>query len=517
MAVIQRYVNRSAANSPGGDGTTNGVSGSTRAYYSSSEAEANEAASFNGDRLVVTCTYGTSGSDDTTFLYIDGSTMTTAADYITWEPASGDEAVKGGIESTRYTIAPSTSDVAVTMGDQYIRINGLQVINATTGIRDRFTPANSELYVDSCYVDCNSADQGIEIGDADTTAYIRNNVIIGPQANFRGGLVATAGTIYAYDNIFYGLYDGIRNLGGTTTAVNCASFNNSNNDFNSVTTVDHCISDDGTGTNAQTIVGDEFTNPATGNFTAVASTAIDGNGIGPTSDANVPTLDIEGDTRSGTTCTIGVDEIVAGGTTYNEAIAESIGLSETQVAALIMDPAIAESIGLSETQVALLDMNIANAESIALSETQASTLIMSSAIAESIGVTDSQSALIDMIIAIAESVGLTDSQSLSGSIYDVVVSESIGLSDTQAGVFTLVIGVSESIGLSDLQSTIATFAAAIAESIGLSDVTTIGDLATGKLCVTISGAGPTITIVGTTTEITITGTIPGIDITGEGC
>jgi hypothetical protein len=32
-------------------------------------------------------------------------------------------------------------------------------------------------------------------------------------------------------------------------------------------------------------------------------------GIGPSSDANVPTSDIDGDSRSGTTCDMGADEI----------------------------------------------------------------------------------------------------------------------------------------------------------------------------------------------------------------
>jgi len=246
-----------------------------------------------------------------------------------------------------------------------------------------------------------------------------------------------------------------------------------------------------------------------------------------------------------------------GGTTYNEAIAESIGLTESQVALLEMPVAIAESIGLAETQATLIDMVIAQAESIGVSEsqlanldmlpaiaesigvseTQAANLIISGAIAESVGVTesqsslvdmvasiaesvgltDAQSSLIDMIIAIAESVGLSDLQSLGSAIHNVTVSESIGLSETQAGTFTLVIGVNESIGLSETQSTIMTFAAAIAESIGLTDVATSGDLANGKLCVTISGSGPTISIVGTATKITITGTAPNVDITGEGC
>lgn len=191
------------------------------------------------------------------------------------------------------------------------------------------------------------------------------------------------------------------------------------------------------------------------------------------------------------------DWTAPGGNVYNVSIAESTGLSETQAINLTMPITIAESIGLSETQAITLDIPVT--------------------VSESIGLTDSQSVAIDMIVAIAESIGLSDTQSIGANTFDVSVSESIGLSDTQSATFIITVAVAEGIGLSDVQSTVMEYTVSIAETFGLTDIQTSGDLASGKVCVTISGSGPTITITGTATTITITGSAPSVDITGEGC
>ncbi len=161
--------------------------------------------------------------------------------------------------------------------------------------------------------------------------------------------------------------------------------------------------------------------------------------------------------------------------------------------------------------------NEAIAESIGMAETQAGVLIIPGLVNESIGLTDAQSIALDMVVAIAEAIGLSETQDAGANTFEVSIGEGIGLSDAQSATFEISIAVAEGMGLADVQSTIATFTAQIAEAFGLTDVSIAGDLANGKLCVTISGAGPTITIVGTGTEITISGTAPEIDISGEGC
>jgi hypothetical protein len=80
-------------------------------------------------------------------------------------------------------------------------------------------------------------------------------------------------------------------------------------------TFDYCATDDGEGTNSVSPSGgswtNEFSDPGNGDFTLLNTGNLYGAGVGPGTDASVPAADIDGDSRSGSTCDIGVDEYVA--------------------------------------------------------------------------------------------------------------------------------------------------------------------------------------------------------------
>jgi len=125
---------------------------------------------------------------------------------------------------------------------------------------------------------------------------------------------------------------GIRtSVDGTDHKVrNTVSFNTSD-DFYNITDIDYCASDDGNGTNAvdwdsgATDWAANFTDYSNGDFTPLDDD-LPGAGVGPSSDSDVPTTDIIGNTRSGSTCTIGAFEYqAAGGTTLVVAEADSAG------------------------------------------------------------------------------------------------------------------------------------------------------------------------------------------------
>jgi len=225
------------------------------------------------------------------------------------------------------------------------------------------------------------------------------------------------------------------------------------------------------------------------------------------------------------------------GTTYNEAVSESIGLSETQAALLELDLSISESIGVAETQTVSIEINSAISESIGVSETQAVTLEINSAISESMTLSESTTALIDMVASIADSITVSDSFSSGNAIIDVSISEGIAVSDsqlanqlfnleisegialseTQAGNYIFSIELSDGISVSDVISSVAEYNAVISESVGLTDNFSSGETAVGRLCMTISGKTAIITVTGNKPEIEISANKPEIDITGEGC
>jgi len=322
MAEQLRYVNRSGSNSAGGNGTSNGTAGATRAYFTLAEWEANEQQDLvsAGDTARGLCDSGAGSADNAT---VDIAGWTTGvSDFITIEPNTDNEAVLTSWDTARYILSTNVASVAmIKISTAYVTVKGLQIHNLNaSGIG--FELASTNSLIDGVRIRATGAGNPIYGNTASSTATIQNFILFhfdgttgGSEGIYISG-TASGSTILAYNGCIYGFDDGAEDDGSALTCKNVASIANVAQDFDTVTTVDYCLSDDGTGTNAQTPAGashtNEFVDPANEDFTAVATGNIQ-NGIGPSSDANVPTLDMEGDTRSGSTAFIGADEPAASG------------------------------------------------------------------------------------------------------------------------------------------------------------------------------------------------------------
>jgi len=147
--------------------------------------------------------------------------------------------------------------------------------------------------------------------------------------------------IYVYNNTCYNNRHGIKNFSSANAAQyvrNNACFNNTD-DFYGVGSADeltHNASDDGDGTNEvdwdleATDWNANFEDYTTYDVTPLDQDLPDA-GIGPSSDSNVPTDDIMGNTRSGTTCTIGAWEFVEAGAGWSN-IAEVNSTGQADIA-----------------------------------------------------------------------------------------------------------------------------------------------------------------------------------------
>lgn len=123
MAVVTRYVN--VASTAGGDGTTNGTAGATRAYATLSEWESNEQTDLvtDGDSHVVKCVAGT----DTTQTSVDGWTAG-ASNTITIQADDGDEHL--GVPGAGYVLQTSSAfSHALQILEEHGVMQDIEIIN----------------------------------------------------------------------------------------------------------------------------------------------------------------------------------------------------------------------------------------------------------------------------------------------------------------------------------------------------------------------------------------------------
>lgn len=306
MALVETYVDPD--NSAGTDYT------SLNAWEAGEQTDLVTA----GDSHKVWCK-SSSGTADTTTVEISGWS-TGSSNTLTIQAAEGHEASTSW-SSTKYRLdfnASGTSHGLWMRSVSNITVDGLQ-IKGTTGQTLCTFQDTSGSTVKNCYFKDHVNTTLRAVIRAATTSnrdiLIYNNVINGSTSNH--GISIETGRGSACNNTVVnqgntGIY--CSNARDDSVFKNNIIFDNAT-DINTkaVNTVDYNYSSDATatGTNSLTNQSDPFTDSANGDFSlASGSNAIDA-GIGPSSDANVPTTDINGETRSGTTCDIGAAEYVA--------------------------------------------------------------------------------------------------------------------------------------------------------------------------------------------------------------
>jgi len=331
VAEVLRYVNTAAA--AGGDGTTPNATDSgdgTRAYSTLSEWESNEGTNLvtDGDTHRVVCT----GGADSTYVVLNGFT-TGSSNTCTiegeWDPATC------RFDSTKYNVARTTAN-QIDIQQSWTIFDKMQFDGSGTANHGPFIQgavAESDItYKNSVFYDFARTGAWQRL-NATNTKY-ENNLFynLGWGCVGTDGTSTNRGTLYnctGYD------YNTANNAGGSFThqnangqwkVVNCigiASSSSTRGDFEAVYTLatgsDYNASSDTTAPGANSIhsITDstEFKSVTGGseNFHLSAGSTLRGDGVGPSSDSDVPTTDVDGDTRSGTTCDIGFDEYVAVG------------------------------------------------------------------------------------------------------------------------------------------------------------------------------------------------------------
>lgn len=258
------------------------------------------------------------GAYDTHPINYDDTTYTL---YI--EAASGDEAQKDGIDVTRYRLANGTR-IAV----PNLVIDGLQFdFTSRSQLQiEGSGPAAGEHLIKNCYFRENTTadrlNRCIYVDYDAGTVQVENCIFADPQNQMRTGIYVNDGTVNVYNCAFAETttYAAVDNIGGTVAVYN-SLFIGCADDINGTVTVDYNIADDADAQGAHgagpsgSSWANEVSDYAAGDMTLVAGGNAEDGGIGPGSDADVPSTDMEGDSRSGATCDAGVDEGAAAATT----------------------------------------------------------------------------------------------------------------------------------------------------------------------------------------------------------
>lgn len=189
--------------------------------------------------------------------------------------------------------------------------------------------AGASITIRNCTIqgadDATYNQQGLRLRDTDT-AFVVENTVVYDISTTQGAsqcspcFVDDSLSALLVNCVFVGGTYSVHQDSGTVTVVNCCLIDPS--DSVSTGTVggnnNATTEASGIGTSNPTEVDftGYFTNAAAGDYSITSSaTSLIDDGIGPGSDANVPTTDAAGTTRSGTTCDIGAYEYVAAGGT----------------------------------------------------------------------------------------------------------------------------------------------------------------------------------------------------------
>ncbi|MBD3262326.1 MAG: hypothetical protein GF334_11795 [Candidatus Altiarchaeales archaeon] len=318
------------ASTSGGDGTTNGTSGSTRAYASLNEAATALNDQNYADDVEVLCCGSSSDVNSVSCQNWTSSSSYTATIKANTSASTGRHPGYWSTSHYRLHVPSSAGSTALD-----INANGKVWVVENIQIRlDDFrmtflmdgSPATGSAWRNLIVIQDASATSGSgnhvsRIEGSSTDAVVENCVVVNIGAQEGKSLISCwpdAGNIVIANSLFRNIASGSSNRGvtkgtGNVKVVNSAVFN-TNNDFFSTNSpsidVDYCASDDGDGSNPISILnwGDQFLNAdyvSDVDFRLSETSDLLDAGIGPASDSDVPTLDILGNTRSGLAANVG--------------------------------------------------------------------------------------------------------------------------------------------------------------------------------------------------------------------
>lgn len=335
-----RYVN--TASTAGGNGTTNATTGANRAYASQPELEAAEQITLTDNWTIECC----GAAADTAVTY-DGWTMGSFSITVRGNPSDANGKHAGVYSTSKYRVeANSGTAAAITPIEENMIIRDLIARNLNTGGTGigRLAVVGNDLQIlNNIIYGAGASGGGVGIGLQDTgnlRAKAKNNIVYNWDYGIycRQDAASTGDSLLINNTVTKCGLGGIRGRGSfppqchnnivafnTTDWTGSFSSTASHNTFTNNGATCPGTTDIDLSTYAAT---DLFVDNTNNNFHLLSSGSayalVDNEGVGPSSNTDVTTDDIDGDTRSGTTTSVGADIIIAAGGTVTHLVGSSL-------------------------------------------------------------------------------------------------------------------------------------------------------------------------------------------------
>ena len=450
------YVNTHSSNTAGGDGTTNNITGSTRAFASLNEAEATNKTVTND---IIECDSG------------DGTADSTSVDWNGWS-ITGNLTVRANRGETtgfydgdlvwsnsHYRLVGFNSN-QLQIQDPDIIIDGLQIQSTHTSTnRYSISIAENNTTIRNCRVTRGGLGGGghcinFNNGTFRSGGDIENCIIFDTSSDGDGVSFGASGSAARTQRVFncvifdvdYGINYKTDDVDLTYEFRNNVIFNvgasdrhwNPTDPTNASWTHTHqavdlaSTSETGGQALGTGVLTDDMVDPENGTMLSRNVRGVSGGQLeSNATSTNIPANDFYGTARS-SPYDMGIDVIEAGGTTHDEAVAETISFADTST----------ETAGFAATA------------------------------AETLTLTDPTSELADFVETVAEALALADAGDTAGSTFVRVLSETLNLADASTksleGDFQKF--VAESLSLTDATTETAGFARGVAETLTFTDL-----------------------------------------------
>jgi hypothetical protein len=534
MSEITFYVN---TNSAGGDGTTNGTTGTTAAYASGAVFLAAEAADLPSDGNNYLILMDGAGGNDTTQMDVDGFTTGDGYGLLFRQNPAG----------SPYSLKYADAAAPLILRSEYVEFDGIEIFNTHSSSERAIDFTDSRLSGDNltviknCHVGSNfdkSNGYLIEGSESNLIAHFIN-MTAACSTRFMDVRQAAQIDIDYCSILIHGNYLGL--VAGEETTTRNTYIGHTGTDTsecfwtgkNPPPTGSNNVSSDASATTDYTSslinkeASDQFVSVTSGSEDFALKTgtpAIEG---AATPIASITTDQI-GTTRDATTPDVGARERVGGGggTTVVMTISESIAGVDAESAKAGFVSSISESLASADTSTGRLSAVLSVSESAGASDIDQGQYATSQEMIEAVQANDLTTSLFKglltqslsalardavsfttpgIILTIGETIASSDNLSISAN-FKMTIGESANLTDSASSRASLISSIAESISGSDRFNRSSAFSLTISESVIATDLMSVlNPNLLGQITATIS-IDP---LIGGTINLipTITGTI----------